>query len=460
MTVYYNEYDKHAAEWLRNLIKAGHIASGDVDERSINDVRPADLAGYTQCHFFAGIGVWSYALRLAGWPDDRPVWTGSCPCQPFSAAGKGKGGADDRHLWPVWFNLIRECQPVCVFGEQVEAAIRHGWLDLVQADMEGVGYAFGAVGLPAAGFGAPHIRQRLWFVADSSGERVRTSERGPDAGTARGTSREAGKQWIWDDGGAGCAPCELADATECRSPAGPRIACVRHSAGEPERSGMPIRLAHPTPGGLGINRSAPGSTGHAALGDAVGGVEQSGGERWERREGAAVGRVADREDAGWVQGFDGAVGAGQAAGLMGDTEHAGLAQRVGQRGVHAGAVGTPAGQEPIGPGVHNGTLANTSDGLIPQPGRGSQGRNGFGSTGADDPVPGDAGESFWSSCEWIRCRDGKWRPVEPGTSPLAHGVAGRVGRLRGYGNAIVAQVAAEVIGAFMEVNNGQGSPQG
>jgi len=84
---YYNEFDKYAAQWLRNLIAAGHIAPGDVDERSIEDVRPDDLRGYRQCHFFAGIGVWSYALRRSGWPDDRSIWTGSCPCQSFSAAG-------------------------------------------------------------------------------------------------------------------------------------------------------------------------------------------------------------------------------------------------------------------------------------------------------------------------------------------------------------------------------------
>ena len=165
--VYYNEIDPYAAQWLRNLISAGHIAKGDVDERSIKDVKPDDLRGYAQCHFFAGIGVWSYALRLAGWPDDRPVWTGSCPCQPFSAAGKGAGVNDERHLWPVWFNLIRECRPDTVFGEQVEAAVRHGWLDLVQSDLEGEGYALAPVGIPAAGVGAPHIRQRLWFVADA-----------------------------------------------------------------------------------------------------------------------------------------------------------------------------------------------------------------------------------------------------------------------------------------------------
>ena len=78
----------------------GLIAFGDVDERDIRNVEVVDLEGYTQCHFFAGIGGWSVALRLAGWPDDRPVWTGSPPCQPYSTAGKGLGQKDERHLAP------------------------------------------------------------------------------------------------------------------------------------------------------------------------------------------------------------------------------------------------------------------------------------------------------------------------------------------------------------------------
>ncbi len=122
----YNEIDPFAAQWLRNLIAAGHIAPGEVDERSIEDVTPDDLRGFTQCHFFAGIGVWSHSLRLAGWPDDRPVWTGSCPCQPFSAAGKGDGFADERHLWPHFFHLISERRPQHVFGEQVAAGNANG----------------------------------------------------------------------------------------------------------------------------------------------------------------------------------------------------------------------------------------------------------------------------------------------------------------------------------------------
>src|SRR5262245_15326871 len=166
---YYSENDPFAAAWLRELIKAGLIADGEVDERDIQDVRADDVRGFTQCHFFAGIGGWSLALRLAGWPDDRPVWTGSCPCQPFSAAGAGKAADDERHLWPAWLPLIRERRPAILFGEQVEAAIGWGWRDAVFGDLEAEGYACGAAVLPACGVGAPHIRQRCWFVADARG---------------------------------------------------------------------------------------------------------------------------------------------------------------------------------------------------------------------------------------------------------------------------------------------------
>jgi DNA (cytosine-5)-methyltransferase 1 len=173
---YYNEHDPKAAAWLRELINAGLIPNGDVDERSIVDLQPNELRHYTQCHFFAGIGGWSLALQLAGWSADRPVWTGSCPCQPFSAAGKGLAQADERHLWPTFFNLIRECRPDAVFGEQVASAIGKGWLDGIQADLESEDYACGATVLGAHSVSAPHIRQRLYWVADS--ESIRPQEHG------------------------------------------------------------------------------------------------------------------------------------------------------------------------------------------------------------------------------------------------------------------------------------------
>jgi DNA (cytosine-5)-methyltransferase 1 len=92
---YYNEYDEGAANWLEELIRQNLIPAGVVDRRDMRDVTPDDLQVYNQCHFFAGIGGWAYALRLAGVPEDFPLWTGSPPCQPFSAAGLQKGKNDE-----------------------------------------------------------------------------------------------------------------------------------------------------------------------------------------------------------------------------------------------------------------------------------------------------------------------------------------------------------------------------
>jgi DNA (cytosine-5)-methyltransferase 1 len=163
MKAFYNEIDPYCCAWLQNLMDAGHITPGKIDDRSIADLNPEDLNGYERCHFFAGIAGWELALSLSGY--SGPVWTGSCPCQPFSAAGKGQASGDERHLWPVWFELIRACRPAVIFGEQVEAAIGWGWLDLVYSDLEQEGYAVGAAVLPAASVGAPHVRNRLWFTA-------------------------------------------------------------------------------------------------------------------------------------------------------------------------------------------------------------------------------------------------------------------------------------------------------
>jgi DNA (cytosine-5)-methyltransferase 1 len=213
MSTYYNEIEPFAADWLRNLIAAGHIAPGDVDDRSIGEVTAGDLAGYDQCHFFAGIGVWSYALRGAGWADDRKVWTGSCPCQPFSVAGLGQGFADERHLWPVWAKLVAECRPDVIFGEQVANNDALAWLDVVQADLEAANYAVGTIDLCAAGLGAPHLRQRLWWVAESNrqrraGKRVRLQpgrplEAGPQAARRGTPSKLANGRVLGDADGAG-----------------------------------------------------------------------------------------------------------------------------------------------------------------------------------------------------------------------------------------------------------------
>ena len=170
MSAYYNENDRVAAHVLRSLIRDGVIADGHVDERSIKDVQPEDLSGFTQCHFFAGGGLWSVAARLAEWPDKRPLWTGSCPCQPFSVAGKGAGTSDPRHLWPHFHRLIRSCRPPVVMGEQVAKQAGRDWFDGVRSDLKGDGYAARAVDIPACAVNAPHIRSRLYWVAEDLGD--------------------------------------------------------------------------------------------------------------------------------------------------------------------------------------------------------------------------------------------------------------------------------------------------
>ncbi|MGF6422118.1 DNA (cytosine-5)-methyltransferase 1 [Lelliottia sp. 489] len=165
MTAYYNEFDPFAAQWLRNLIYSGLIAPGVVDERSITDVSPSDLKGFKQCHFFAGIGGWSYALRLAGIPDNFPCWTGSPPCQPFSTAGKQLAQNDSRHLAPTFVRLVIKCRPSILFGEQVRAAINKFWLDDLFDELEKENYACASAVLPASGVGAYHKRERICFGA-------------------------------------------------------------------------------------------------------------------------------------------------------------------------------------------------------------------------------------------------------------------------------------------------------
>jgi DNA (cytosine-5)-methyltransferase 1 len=209
MAAYYNEIDPFNVQWLKKLIEAGLIAPGDVDGRSIAEVTPSDLAGYDQCHFFAGIGGWSQAIRLAGISDTAPIWTGSCPCQPLSVAGQRKGHADERHLWPAFYGLIAKCSPAIVFGEQVASKDGAEWLSAVRSDLESAGYAIGSADLCATAFGFRQKRNRLFFFADSGGtgaarwpEIVRRHRRNEMVETYREYAdwRESCETGVLDDG--------------------------------------------------------------------------------------------------------------------------------------------------------------------------------------------------------------------------------------------------------------------
>lgn len=344
MPAYYNEHDPYAAQWLRNLIAAGHIAPGDVDERSIEDVRPDDLRAYDQCHFFAGIGVWSHALRRAGWPDDRSVWTGSCPCQPFSAAGKGAGFDDERHLWPAWYWFIGECRPPVIFGEQVASSSVDPWIDLVHADMEAVDYAYGCEPFPSAGIGAPHIRDRAFWMAYAD-----SRKRGRLAVVRRAERNRAHAGWS-------------------------------EGSGEPESRGAVRGMADP-----------------------------------------------------YVDGFQGRTG---------ETVF-GAGRR--QKGDAPGRSGTPLARRLAD--THNDRRASEAGCAI------LDDKHDVESCGGAPERQPHAGPTngFWRAADWLLCRDGKWRPVEPGTFPLADGAPSRVGRLRAYGNAINAEAATQFILAARDI---------
>ena len=92
---------------------------------------------------------------------------GGVPCQGFSIAGKRKGEADDRYLWPEFFRLIQEIRPDWVIGENVAGIINLG-LDTVLADLEGKNYSVQTFVIPACALNAPHRRDRVWIVAHTN----------------------------------------------------------------------------------------------------------------------------------------------------------------------------------------------------------------------------------------------------------------------------------------------------
>jgi DNA (cytosine-5)-methyltransferase 1 len=196
---YYNDNDPFVCQWLRNLIRAGQLPYGRVDCRPIQEVTSNDVRGHQQQHYFAGIGGWPLALSLAGW-GGRPVWTASLPCQPFSVAGKGRGVEDERHLWPYFRRLVRECRPECLLGEQVGGEAGYEWLSGIRSDLEEDGYAVGAADLPAASVNSPNVGQRLYWVATTLRKRDAHEGSQEIAGEEEGVSGAAReREWVRPD---------------------------------------------------------------------------------------------------------------------------------------------------------------------------------------------------------------------------------------------------------------------
>lgn len=404
---YYNEIDPKAAAWLRELMAAGEIMEGEVDERSIAEVRPEDLRGFVRCHFFAGVGFRDLALRWAQWPADRQVWTGSCPCQPFSCAGAGNGADDERHLWPVFADIIRACRPAVVFGEQVASAAVVGkvgrgaekptvpvWLDGVRADMEAAGYAFGASVLGAHSVGAPHRRQRVYWVADGS---FNANTRGRAKGDAVSRCPATG--------------------------VGVRVPACRPSDAECKRTGRGFEA-----------ETGPYNSGLILAGELEAATRENLTSCWP-----SDAEHAERRTHG-----------------CGHDEHG----RNGQDGGRSEAHGESGALREVG---------GPSDAELPdrgteqqqgEPGSRRRGLGGSGELGGASDVCGGAGQP-WADYRVHRYLDGKDRriPTEPRLFPLADDRhpyhRGRVGLLRGAGNGIIPALAAEFIGAWIECSDGK-----
>lgn len=454
---YYNDFDAQICDWVRGLIKAGLVPDGEVDQRSITEVQPEEVQGFAQCHWFCGILGWPLALQLAGWPVGERVWTGSCPCQPFSVAGRGKAQADTRHLWPAWFRLIRECRPERVFGEQVAGAIGWGWLDGVSTDVEKEGYTFGAVVLGAHSVGAPHIRQRVYWVADV--QRGPAERRGYDLrGTAADRQGEARKQRFRLDAGHGGNPLGLPDAS--RAERRPQTQGRLHDldgadAGREE-----------APGGPGLYSETGGLADNPPVGwrqgDSDGRGLVSGSAAPSERDGLTDDRLPvgvphpDRE--GW-QGLARGRGSARerAIGPSGADEPAGLSNPAGNgAGRRAEAIQSGDWEDDGIP-----RAAGPADALWLRDSEGE--RRGEARDDFERSEEWATSTSAWDNYDLIGFKDGKVRRTQSGLEPLVAGVpfrladgrtneqVSRTAALRGIGNAIVPEVAAEFVAAYMAV---------
>ena len=422
---FYNEWDPYAASWLRQLVEDGHIPPGEVDERDINTIDPDELIRYTQCHFFAGIGGWVYALRLANW-GDRRVWTGSCPCQPFSVAGNKKGASDkERNLWPVWFNLIKVVRPDTVFGEQVASAVneKYQWLDAVSHDLEDEGYRIGSGILPACSVKAPHIRQRLWFVADtesmrevSGGLPERTDGSSVIDGRNMADTEHNGRNRSQAD-----TSLEGSNESGIGIPVGDDIAFARGSMADPQNHRSQGREAVEREGSENLEDESEsdirGESGRRSKVNGIGMADPQNHGRDGRTIPVERERPKDLEHESESDIRGEPSGHGEVSGIVADNDMADPSDKGLEGGLSRGQ-----NEEWEAIDRHVGRSGTTGEG---EPGQ-------------------------WDGIVWVYCKDKKIRPIKPGIQPLAYGVSARVGKLRAIGNAIVPQVAAEIIRAYME----------
>jgi site-specific DNA-cytosine methylase len=496
---YYNEFDPKAADWLRELIRQKLIPEGIVDQRSITEINPDELTQYIQCHFFAGVAGWSLALELAGWPPDRPVWTGSCPCQPFSSAGQGKGGSDDRHLWPAFFDLIRQCRPPIVFGEQVASALVVG----KRTSPEDVREVLDRKIVNRI------LREQIGNIQDAMQGLRKQENEGDTESQLRGSQNIEAR----DDSGI----CRQVSGKEVQDTV--RFGCKGHSEQNNQWNLRTDRDSVRVEDTKSMEQPITGSDSSRSW---LHEKQCQGGSLFGECDESQLGAESDFEDFGFDQGAAEAeierliretggepeeTATVWIDGIQDDLEEIGYA--FGACVMAASSVGSPhirqrlfwvadansgrcqqrdanerslpiaatdgatggvgdAKRERLeglawngGNGNQSGRIDENQAGYATAPSKslrladpddsGLQGREWDRQTGQEKPSVGHATEcggnlpTAWSRFEIVHCRDGKARRFEPESHPLVNGFPSRVAVLRGFGNAIVPQVAAEFI---------------
>ena len=317
------------------------------------------------------------------------IITGGFPCQPFSVAGKQKGTSDDRHLWPEMFRIIKAFKPRFVIGENVRGIIniQDGMVfETVRTDLESEGYEVQPFIIPASGVGAPHRRERVWIIAIR--EDMENSRRTLRQGTELGAANE--------------------DETR------------KENAHQHQRSGSPSEFdVADTDTRLGNGQKKEIQTGRNTSNTSSEDVANANlnGEKWNQPEDGQGGRTEQS-------------GEDVADTITRNVETG----RERQRGVRTESQGQGTSNNVASSGETKRTekkLADTNGERLEGQRQGSR----------------ELSKTFFatdSSEERQRTMDQGWWSVEPNLGRVAHGVSGRVHRLKGLGNSIIPQIAEEI----------------
>jgi DNA (cytosine-5)-methyltransferase 1 len=353
------------------------------------------------------------------------IITGGFPCQPFSVAGKQKGTSDDRHLWPEMFRIIKAFKPRYVIGENVRGIIniQDGVVfETVCTDLESEGYEVQPFIIPAASVGAPHRRERVWIVAVR--EDVANTI-GNDEGQEISRSDEETRRIQEEHRTEHSATRQSSRTSEIRKGDNgyENVADTENGRGQPsqserwqgtergsidsrgiEREGQDLS---PTTDRINVADTTSSRPPSESIGD-IGGVGEESSQEEKGRNQSSV-RTSTRSS--------------EKSENVADTESigsdvGGLEQHQGER----------SGQGKVG-GASGSDVANTDTERL-------QGTEQF------ETHTGETKTQF-STTQSSKAAGDFWL-VEPDVGRVAHGVSGRVHRLKGLGNSIVPQIVEEI----------------